>query len=61
MMSVLLSHAGQLYLGVNYDTAAVTDGDLLDRSLESGFAEVLKCGTGRRRAVDGANKEAPVG
>ena len=50
MMSVLLSHASRLYLGVNYDTAAVTDGELLDRSLGFGFAEVLKCG-----------EEAPVG
>src|SRR5438270_8792161 len=43
IMSVLLSHAGRLYLGVNYDTAAVTDGGLLDRSLAAGFAEVIQC------------------
>jgi diacylglycerol O-acyltransferase len=40
MMSVLLSHAGRCYLGVNYDTASFTEADLLDRCLADGFAEV---------------------
>jgi diacylglycerol O-acyltransferase len=64
IMSVLLSHAGRLYLGINYDTAAVTDGGLLDRSLQLGFAEVIKSSQVRlptRRPRELAARARPAG
>ncbi len=49
MMSVLLSHAGNCYLGANYDTASFTEAELLDLCLADGFAEVTGAGRSRRR------------
>ncbi len=41
MMIVLYTQAGQCFVGVHYDTAAVTDHDLFIRCLRQGFDEVL--------------------
>jgi len=41
MMVVLLTQAGTCFVGVQYDTAAVTEQDLFARSLAAGFDEVL--------------------
>ncbi|TMK61285.1 MAG: wax ester/triacylglycerol synthase family O-acyltransferase [Actinobacteria bacterium] len=41
MMVVMLSEGGICYLGVNYDTASVTDRDLFARCLRDGVDEVL--------------------
>jgi diacylglycerol O-acyltransferase / wax synthase len=41
MMIVMTSNAGRCFIGVNYDTAAVTDADLFAKSLRAGFDEVV--------------------
>jgi hypothetical protein len=41
MMVVMLSHVGHCYVGVNYDTASVTEPDVFVRSLQQGFDEVI--------------------
>ncbi|MBV8951576.1 MAG: wax ester/triacylglycerol synthase family O-acyltransferase [Actinobacteria bacterium] len=41
IMIVMVSEGGMCYVGVNYDTAAVTDGDLFARCLKEGFDEVF--------------------
>ncbi len=50
--ATLMSYHGQLYVGVNCDTAAVTDPGLLGTSLQAAFAEVIAAGrpTTTRRA-----------
>jgi diacylglycerol O-acyltransferase len=44
MMVVMLSHVGRCYVGINYDTASVTEPDLFARSLQGGFDEVMGVG-----------------
>jgi diacylglycerol O-acyltransferase len=41
MMIVMLSHVGRCYVGVNYDTASVTEPELFARCLQEGFDEVM--------------------
>jgi hypothetical protein len=41
MMVVLMSQAGTCFVGVHYDTASVSDGELFTRCLREGFDEVL--------------------
>jgi diacylglycerol O-acyltransferase len=41
MMVVMLSHVGRCYVGINYDTASVTDHELFARGLQEGFDEVM--------------------
>ena len=41
MMGLLMSQAGTCFVGVHYDTASVTDGELFARCLREGFDEVL--------------------
>ena len=41
MMVVLFTEGGTCYIGVNYDTASVTDADLFARCLREGFDEIL--------------------
>jgi diacylglycerol O-acyltransferase len=41
MMIILVTEAGMCYVGVHYDTAAVTHQDLFARCLQEGFDEVL--------------------
>ncbi len=41
MMVVMSSNAGRCFVGVNYDTAAVTNADLFAESLRAGFDEVI--------------------
>jgi diacylglycerol O-acyltransferase / wax synthase len=41
MMIVMMSHVGQCYLGVHYDTASVTDPDAFSECLAAGFAEMF--------------------
>ncbi|HEX2384346.1 MAG TPA: wax ester/triacylglycerol synthase domain-containing protein [Acidimicrobiales bacterium] len=41
MMVVMLSHVGRCYVGINYDTASVTDSELFARCLQEGFDEVM--------------------
>ena len=45
MMIVMSSNAGRCYVGVNYDTAAVTQPDVFAESLRKGFDEVIALGT----------------
>jgi hypothetical protein len=40
-MVVMLSHVGRCYVGINYDTASVTDSELFARCLQEGFDEVM--------------------
>lgn len=49
MMMVMLSHAGRCYVGINYDTASVTEPDLFARCLHEGFDEVLSLRRSRSR------------
>jgi WS/DGAT/MGAT family acyltransferase len=49
MMLVMLSHAGRCYIGINYDTASVTEPDLFARCLQDGFDEVLSPRRSRSR------------
>ena len=49
MMMVMLSHAGRCYVGINYDTASVTEPDLFARCLQEGFDEVLSPRRSRSR------------
>ncbi len=49
MMVVMLSHVGRCYIGVNYDTASITEQDLFARCLRAGFDEVIAAGNPRRR------------
>lgn len=44
MMATMVSMSGQCYVGVNYDTAAVTEPDLFAQCLRQGFDEVLDGG-----------------
>ncbi len=41
MMIVMSSNAGRCFIGVNYDTASVTNADLFADSLRQGFDEVI--------------------
>jgi WS/DGAT/MGAT family acyltransferase len=41
MMVVMFTEGGMCYLGINYDTASITDQDLFARCLREGFDEVL--------------------
>ena len=45
MMVVMLSHVGRCYIGINYDTASITDHELFARCLRDGFDEVIAAGT----------------
>jgi diacylglycerol O-acyltransferase len=47
-MMVMLSHAGRCHVGINYDTASVTEPELFACCLQEGFDEVI--GTGRSRS-----------
>jgi diacylglycerol O-acyltransferase / wax synthase len=49
MMIVMVSEGGMCYVGVHYDTASVTDGDLFARCLREGFDEVLALATEPQR------------
>jgi len=49
-MVTLVSHGSTCCVGVNYDPAAFTDGDLFLTSLEAGFAEVLALAGGGESA-----------
>ena len=44
MMIILVTQAGVCYLGVHYDTAAITDHELFARCLREGFDEILAMG-----------------
>jgi hypothetical protein len=44
MMVVMLSQAGTCFVGVNYDTASVTEPDLFETCLRAGFDEVTALG-----------------
>jgi WS/DGAT/MGAT family acyltransferase len=48
MMVVMVSQAGTCFVGVNYDTASVTEHDLFARCLREGFSEVTALGRGAR-------------
>jgi diacylglycerol O-acyltransferase len=48
MMVVMVSQAGTCFVGVNYDTASVTEHDLFARCLREGFSEVTALGRGPR-------------
>ena len=56
LMATMVSQAGHCYVGVNLDTAAVTDTDEFARSLEWGFEDVVAVGRppGAGSAADGA-------
>ena len=41
MMVVLFTEGGMCYLGINYDTASITEPELFARCLHEGFDEVL--------------------
>lgn len=41
MMIVMMSHVGQCYIGVNYDTTSVTDPEAFSECLAAGFAEMF--------------------
>lgn len=41
MMATMMSASGRCHIGVHYDTASVTDGELFARCLREGFDEVL--------------------
>jgi WS/DGAT/MGAT family acyltransferase len=41
MMAVMYTEGGMCYLGINYDTASITEPDLFVRCLREGFDEVL--------------------
>ncbi len=41
VMIVMVSEGGMCYVGINYDTASVTHGDLFAQSLREGFDEVF--------------------
>ncbi len=47
VMTVLVSHVGVCYIGVNVDLDAVREPDLFDTCLQEGFAEVLALGDER--------------
>jgi diacylglycerol O-acyltransferase len=55
MMVVMLSHVGRCYIGVNYDTASITEHDLLARCLRGGFDEVMAAATAECRRAATAN------
>jgi diacylglycerol O-acyltransferase / wax synthase len=40
-MTVLYTEGGMCYLGINYDTASITEPELFVRCLREGFDEVL--------------------
>lgn len=44
MMITMASFGGRCFVGVNYDTAAVTDNEVFESSMEAGFDEVLSAG-----------------
>jgi diacylglycerol O-acyltransferase len=49
MMVVMLSHVGRCYVGINYDTASVTEPELFARCLREGFDEVMAARTVTRK------------
>lgn len=61
----LLSHVGNCCIGVNMDPAAVEEPELLVRSLQEGFGDVLALAGGAEAAVDAAvgarSSRAPEG
>ena len=62
MMTVMITRLGRAFIAVRYDTASFTDGDLLERSLQEGFDEVLGA-AGLNRPLAGtrrAEKQAAV-
>ena len=44
MMVVMLSHVGHCFVGINYDTASITEHELFARCLQDGFDEVMAAG-----------------
>jgi diacylglycerol O-acyltransferase len=42
MMTVLYTEGGMCYLGINYDTASITEPELFARCVREGFDEVLQ-------------------
>ena len=56
IMSLLMSQADTCFVGVHYDTAAVTDGELFARCLREAFDEVLAVAPTNRSAT----KRAPA-
>ena len=48
-MFTLQSIAGTCFIGINFDPAAITDGERFARSLELGFRETLRLGSPRPR------------
>lgn len=45
MMSTMMTASGRCHIGVHYDTASVTDGELFARCLHEGFDDVLAAGS----------------
>ncbi|MET0728227.1 MAG: wax ester/triacylglycerol synthase family O-acyltransferase [Acidimicrobiales bacterium] len=61
VMVVLMSQGGTCFIGAQYDTAAVSDGELFARCLREGFDEVLAGAPKQRSATRAAPvKKAPV-
>jgi diacylglycerol O-acyltransferase len=52
MMVVMISLTGTCFIGVNYDTASVTEHELFARCLREGFDEVIALGRGSRSLLD---------
>jgi hypothetical protein len=50
MMVVMSSNAGRCFIGVNYDTASVTDHDRFAAALRAGFDEVIAVGPKEKKA-----------
>ena len=59
MMVVLMSQAGTCFVGVHYDTASVSDGELFARCLQEGFDEVLAAAPEGRAAGMTALRRGP--
>jgi diacylglycerol O-acyltransferase len=55
MMITMYSQAGQCFVGINYDPAAVTHDTLFRESLRAGFDEVMGAGTTTFDARPAAN------
>ena len=50
MMAVMFTEGGVCYLGINYDTASITQPNLFARCLREGFDEILAMGDEAHRA-----------
>jgi diacylglycerol O-acyltransferase len=60
MMVVLFTEGGMCYVGVNYDTASITEPDLFAECLREGFDEILQLEhepPGRVTDIDSATSE----